>query len=316
MVANEGYSAKDTFPSTVQCMTKSELQTYIHLDETDAEWIAWGSNRLVPYRLLSPLNVTYVGVTAVCVDSSDPNPSTVNPPTLVLTSKTTTAINLSWSASPGSSPNGSIANYEVSYQVIGGSTSSWTAITPQLAGTTKTYSYASDPYTEYKFRVRLIDSTAVSSDWSNEVTVFSATDDAGTNPLSLTWAWNEALLVGGYGGEIKIEGSLDSRVYTKIEVLSESGTWEIKARGASGVSSLYDTSVSSTPYVYTPPPSVDQTLTVSQGGGYYYRYAYSVSFTAGSGTGGSLNIRATILSATDYPESELPAPLTFTVNNN
>lgn len=304
MVDNEGYSIKNNFSATVQCATKAECSDALHLDETGAEWIAWASNRLVPYRLLSPLDVTYVGVSGVCIDSDDPNPTAPTPPTIVLTSQSQSAIGISWTASPGSSPNGTISAYDVQVKANDG-TSTWQTITPQLSGATTTYSHTSvTAYIEYTFRVRLVDSTAVSSDWSNEISAVAVTDSPTTAVLPLSLTWDTGAL--DLWGEFKAQGDLDTTIVHQIEVTSSSGTWYIKESTLEcGIRTIQSTVINgNTPYTWT---SCAKDTTNNAGGGYYYAY---LNHIYGDDTGGACTITCKIVSATGYAQADLPAPIT------
>jgi hypothetical protein len=173
-----------------------------------------------------------------------------------------------------------------------------------------------DYYGESIGRVRLISSSAgntFNTEWLDlncESYVYIP-----PNPYDLSWTWTEALTYKGYGGEVRIEGSQGAEIFLKIEYLSESGDWGSQVTGSTGILEITDSTVSGNmPYTVTP-TNLGQTLEASIGGGYYYRYAFFTWFENPSNVG-SIQIRITILSATDYPAHQIPAPLQFTINNN
>lgn len=56
MVNNEGYSVKNSFSGSNTCMTRSDIENYLYVDNSN--FTSYASNRLVPYHLLQPAVVT------------------------------------------------------------------------------------------------------------------------------------------------------------------------------------------------------------------------------------------------------------------
>lgn len=303
MVDNESYATKTSFGASLECPVKSEVLALVHLDTTVTKWTNLANNQLVPYDALSPLAVTYVGVGAECIQDTDPTPGTVTAPTIVISSQNSTSITISWTASPGSTPNGSISNYEVQVLTQDGGNPSWQTITPQLSGGTTTYVHT-DSIGQYTFRVRLIDSTAVSSAWSNEITGnIGNNTSSNTNSLVLTW---EVANTGNLWGEFKLEGDLATTAIVMYTITASSGTWYISDSYDTGIATLYSSSVNgNVPYYFYP-----GTQTLSSGAGFTYMAAV-YGRTSG---GGSITIKAEVISASNYSQAELPAPVTQTLS--
>ncbi len=308
MVEEEGFTVRNNFAANLNCPTKAECEDALYLDETSGLWTARASNQLIPYQLLQPLNVTYVGAGAICVDGDAPDPGAITAPTIVLTSQSSDEVVINWAAQPGSTPNGSISAYEVQIKNNVGPDPVWQTF-PQLSGTTTTFGLGLGTGVQsvglMTFRVRLIDSTSATSDWSNELEASNTEDNptTATNPLNLTW---EVSNNNDLFGEFKLSGDQNTTVTSILEVQSSSGTWYLQSIGTATVSNLPSSIVNgNTPYFWPPPV---ETLTNSESG---YYFTYSVA-AYGHSTGGSMTIKLTVISAPGYSVDDLPS-LTVTL---
>lgn len=200
LVDNSNFKVKNSFPETSKkACTKTECSDALHLNESAAEWIAWGSNRLIPFRLLISSTATYVGAGAYCIQDNAPTDNPPTAPTLSITETLQTSISLSWTAS---TDDNSVSGYHIQMST---DNSNWN--TPISTGTTRTYTFTGlSASTLYYFRVYAEDSFPQYGPYSNVVS--DTTDAAPPSSVAL---------------DMYVYDTNDSSDYQRINVRAPSG---------------------------------------------------------------------------------------------
>lgn len=164
MANNEGYAVKQAIPQSSECMTRADIEAYLHTDT--ANYTSYTTDRLVPYNLLQP-------IASVVISE------------LTGYANTNTAF-LKWTTDG----SGQVDFYRLEYKLS--SSSTWIIIGGNIAGNDDDYSHSGLQSGEtYDYRVRAHDSAGNISGWSNILTITTAVQASAPVITSSSFTFDE-----------------------------------------------------------------------------------------------------------------------------